>query len=125
MNAILARIRDGNDDDRLDQLRGDQALRRFIRAPFHAAERRRRIENILPVVKIQNRIAATPGTTVTYWKINEHVATVPQNFRGKIRMLLDVSSQSVRHLAGRYDRRDTRCPETADAFDLAGRKTVG
>ena len=81
----------------LDQFRRDQTLRGFIRAPLDARERGRRVENILAVVQIQNRVTPLRGAPVSLGQINQNIAAIPENFRGKSRVALDISGQSVAH----------------------------
>ena len=44
VDPVFAGVRDGDDDHRLDQFRGNQALGGFINTPFHAGKRRGRVE---------------------------------------------------------------------------------
>src|SRR5205823_2682102 len=96
MNALLARVRDRDDDQRLHQFLADQALRRFVHAPFHPGKRRRRIEHVLAVMQIEHRILPGRKPAITGRQINEYIPAVLQNFGRERAMLLDVSGQRVR-----------------------------
>jgi hypothetical protein len=95
VNSIFAGIRDGDDNQRLNQLFPDQALRRLVNLPFHADEGGRSIENILTVLQIQHGITVPRETSITGRQIDENVATVSQKFGTKTRMYPNVSSQRV------------------------------
>src|SRR5207244_1828231 len=67
----------------------------FINAPLDSGKRGRGVENILPVVQIQNRITSPRKTTVTRRQIDQHVAPISQNFGMKCAMSLNVSGEGV------------------------------
>ena len=52
MNSLFTQVRNGDDDERLDQLLLDQSLRGFINAPLDSAKRSGCVENVLSIVQI-------------------------------------------------------------------------
>jgi hypothetical protein len=73
----------------------NQSLGRLINAPFHSSECGRSIEDILPVMHIQNGIAFSRQPAVPGRQVNPHIAPVPEDLGRKSAMPPDVSGKSV------------------------------
>ena len=58
LDALLARVVDADDDERLYRLRRDERLRRLVNPPLLPRnERGRAIEEVLPVVQVEHGVA--------------------------------------------------------------------
>ena len=97
VDAIFTGICDRHDDDRLDQLLANQALRGFIHAPFDSGKGGRRIKNILAIVQIEDRVPPPPQSQspVAGRQVDQNVAPVAQNAGLELRMRLNNAGQRV------------------------------
>src|ERR1700694_1205547 len=95
MDALFARVRDRHDNRWLDQMIPNQSLRGFIDTPFDTGKRSCRVENILAVLQIQNRVTLPREATVPTRQIDQHVAAISENLRSKTGMFLNISGERV------------------------------
>jgi hypothetical protein len=54
----------------------DQTLRSFIDSPLDSGKRSGGVENVLPVVQIQNRVTSQRKTPITGRQVDEHIASI-------------------------------------------------
>src|SRR5262249_24302105 len=95
VNAVVARVRNRHNHQRLDQILANQTLRRFVYTPFDAGERSRSVENVLAVLQIQNRMTLPRKTRVTARQPDQNITPIAKNLRGKFAVSPDVSGESV------------------------------
>jgi hypothetical protein len=57
VHAVLAHVRDCDNDERVDNFGANQAFRCLIHLPFDATERSCGVKDILPVVQIKDRMS--------------------------------------------------------------------
>ena len=73
----------------------DQTLRSFIDPPLDSGKRGGSVENVLPVVQIQNRVTAQREPPITGRQIDEHIASISQYLGLKSAMSFDIASKRV------------------------------
>ena len=107
---MVARVVDADDDDRLDAAGGDQLLSGFVDAPF-VAERRRLVEDVLPVVEVEHGISVGGRRIVVGRKIDDHRAVVLEISGVEVLVRADVAREGVGALVVLFD---------GDVFFLVG-----
>ena len=80
----VGRVVDSDDDDRIDLAGLDQVLRRFIHAPFDAGKGGRGIEEILPVLQVQNGITLRRIRFIIRRQVDDDRAEIAQQFGLKL-----------------------------------------
>ena len=73
----------------------DQTLRSLIDSPLDSGKRRGGVENVLPVVQIQNRVTSQRKTPITRRQVDEHIATISQYIGVESAMSFDIASKRV------------------------------
>src|SRR5262249_48692290 len=73
----------------------DQPLRGHVHAPFHAAERRGRVKQVLPVMHIKHPV--TPGRVdlVSRRQVNDHITIMVEELRLEIFVKTKFSPECV------------------------------
>src|SRR5947209_4805908 len=84
-HASQTGVIDPNDDGRLDLSAFDHFVGSDVRAPILASECGSRIEDVLAVLQVQNRVARF-RLRITWRNINDQVAAGRKKFRRKARM---------------------------------------
>ena len=73
----------------------DQTLRSFIDSPLDSGKRSGRVENVLTIVQIQNRVTSQRKTPITGRQVDEHIASISQ-YRGvESAMSFDIAGKRV------------------------------
>ena len=92
---MLAGVVDADDDDRLDAAGGDQFLRGLVDAPL-VAERRRLVEDVLPVVQVEHGIPIGRRRIVVGRQVDQHGSVVLEVPRVEVLVGADVAREGVR-----------------------------
>jgi len=97
VDAMVARVIDADDDDRLDASGENELLRRLVDVPLFA-ERGRLIEYVLPVVQIEHGIAIGGGLIVARRQVHHDRAVMLEVSRVKILVGSNIPGERVRTL---------------------------
>ncbi len=108
MDPFFAQVRDGDDDDRLDQLPANQVLSGFVDPPFHVREGGGLVENVLPIMQIENGISSGGRAAVTEREIDQNITAVGQDLGTESPMFLNVSGKRVIGHRAETHRREKR-----------------
>ena len=73
----------------------DQTLRSFIDSPLDSGKRSGSVENVLPVVQIQNRVTSQRKTPITGRQVYEHIASISQYLGVESAMSFDIASKRM------------------------------
>jgi len=95
IDSCFACICHRHDDERLDQFLIDQSLRCFIHPPLDSGKRSGRVENVLPILQIENRMTFSRETRVTLRQPNQNVAPISEDLRWKLPVPPDCSRKCV------------------------------
>ena len=91
MDAFVAGIGHGHDDDGFHQLLADQLLSRLVHTPFDSRKGGGSIEDILAVLQIEHRITLAGQASIAAGQIDQNVPAIGQDLRSKPRILIDFS----------------------------------
>jgi hypothetical protein len=107
MHALFACVVNSDDDERLNLALGDQCVCRFADSPMHAGdERRAGIEEILPILKVQDGKARPRILNVRLGKIDDKVARGGKKAGAKTYVLAQTVRVQARSLSWRIMRID-------------------
>src|SRR3712207_1801760 len=96
VDAFVAGVVDADDDYGLYRLRLDERLRRLVHAPvLPGYEGGRAVEEVLPVVQVEHRVAAPRLALVTGREVDQHVAVCGKELRVELRVRAEVARERV------------------------------
>src|SRR6202162_3744525 len=95
MNSLFTGVCNCYNNQRLDQIFADQALRGFVYTPLHARKGRCGVENVLAILQIQNRVAFSRKTRISLRQPDQHVPSISKNLGRKLSMPANAAGERV------------------------------
>ena len=120
---LLPRVVNPHDDQRLDVAFINKLVGRLPHVPIHPRdERSGAVKQILPIVQIKHRIRPAVLVIVAGRQINDQVAAITQESRGKLLMFIEIRAAHVA-MTTRRSLASTCCPGATSS--LVTRPAIG